>query len=483
MAAIIHRIPQEIVDNITELLPIADLKNSRFISPSWNSDYTRRCLYRTVILRMNFLSYRKLQAIAQHSQFCEYVEYIIYDLRAVEADPFNQSLTRWKKKIAGAGLGLQRQENIMLMKQLSVVRVEKCHRNFCQYIDGQELFESFEDEAQMFSFQYRLPNLKGIEYSYRKSDTYFRIELPNLDSLPPLARWMLVEPDALMGESKAEEHFWQWINSVDHDKLKELCLTDIKAHHFRSQYFANATYCQFVQSLERLCIRITRHSCIEDYSGLVHILGLTHDLKQLDLSFGVSQGRRGAYFYMGLQELVKSDKQWGQLTTLSLDGFSTSEEYIRHLLLRLAPSLHSLSLANITFKKRVMPGTVASQDGGAVQFLNGGNGSQGSWVKLVIFLHNEMKLKSVSFQGLLCSPWDDCWAVADQMSGDCLKDRVQQYAAAARYPDAKLPFRTISRPEKMTPVGRGGARRRGRRMGNARLVVEDDESWQSVKLR
>ena len=169
MPANIHQIPQEVVDSIIELLPVADLKNSRFISPSWNSDYARRCLFRTVVLRMNLLSYQKLQTIARHKPFGTYIEYIIYDLRTVEVNPADQGLTRWKKNIAGTGLGLQRQAITRLVKQCSVGQVEMCHRNFCRYIDGQELVESVQDETLIFAtLLYDLPNLKGVEYSYRK---------------------------------------------------------------------------------------------------------------------------------------------------------------------------------------------------------------------------------------------------------------------------------------------------------------------------
>jgi hypothetical protein len=195
---------------------------------------------------------------------------------------------------------------------------------------------------------------------------------------------------------------------------------------------------------------------------------------------------------MGLQNFIKGDKQWGQLKMLSLDGFSTSEEYLQHLLLRLAPSLQTLSLANITFQKQVAPDPVASPSGDPVQFSSGGDGGHGSWIKLVIFLHSEMKLTSVSFRGRLYSPWDESWEVADHRSGDCLKNRVERYAAAARYPDAEFPFRMTYRPKETSKVrvkARGGARGKGKRRWKARLVAawslvaEADESWQIVELK
>jgi len=118
---------------------------------------------------MNLLSYQKLQTIARHKPFGTYIEYIIYDLRTVEVNPADQGLTRWKKNIAGTGLGLQRRAITGLVKQCSVGQVEMCHRNFCRYIDGQELVESVQDETLIFAtLLYDLPNLKGVEYSYRK---------------------------------------------------------------------------------------------------------------------------------------------------------------------------------------------------------------------------------------------------------------------------------------------------------------------------
>jgi len=101
MSADIHQIPKELVDSIAELLPVADLKNSRFISPTWNSKYTRCCLFKTVVLRMNLLSYRKLRAITRDSTLRKYVEYIIYDFRTVQVTAADEGLTRWGKNIAG----------------------------------------------------------------------------------------------------------------------------------------------------------------------------------------------------------------------------------------------------------------------------------------------------------------------------------------------------------------------------------------------
>jgi hypothetical protein len=497
MRANIPPLPQELVDSITRLLPIADLKNSRFISRAWNSDYARRYLFKTVVLRMNLLSYHKLQALARHSTFSTYIKYIIYDLRTVQADTADESLTGWQENIAGVGLGLRQPAIKELIWQCSQDQVETCHRNFCRYIDGQEWFKNdFVDEKQILDkIIPRLPNLRGIEYSYQGKAMDDCLRAPKFASLGPIAQWMLVEPDACIGEELAETHFWRWGSSITRSRMaspksspiKELCLKDFKAHPW--QHLVADTVVTnwklFLPLLERLSISTTKYSDTEDYKGLVNMLEWTRNLKLLDLSFGVMQKGRVS-LSMELHKFIKKEKRWNQLTTLSLDGFATSEEYLRHLLRRLAPSLHTLSLANIKFRTDADPTQQHNP------FLRIERSSvHGSWVNLVIFLHQHMKLIFVSFQGWLLSSWDENWVVAGQRSGDCLKTRVERYAAAARYPMSEFPFK----PKAASKV-RVIARMKTNSKGKERVrkpaedtvlyrgcpwAVEDDESWRFEK--
>jgi len=507
----IHQIPQELVDSIIKLLSRADLKNSRFISRAWNSDYARRCLFKTIILRPNILSYNKLRAILRVKAYRKYIEYIIYDLRTLKLNPGDEGLTRWKENIAGTGLGLQRRAITELVQQCSLDQVEMCHRNYCQYIDGQESIQNFEDEHRILgTVRDVLPNLKGLEYSYQKNPMYQSLQVLNLASLGPMAQWMLVEPDAVMGEEKAERRFWYLINSLimgRRDSIKEFRLTDFKAHSLQRLTGPRTIphYKQFLPLLERLFLRTTKYSDAEEYNELIDMLKVTCNLKQLELSFGVMEKEHGVSLSMELHKFVKGDNQWNKLTTLSLDGFTTSEEYLQHLLRRLAPSLDTLSLANISLQKQAPsypatpPSGAAKLFSGPVKFTSGGTGGHGSWIKLVIFLHNEMKLTSVSFQGRLYSPWDESWEVAGHRSGNCLKNRVERYAAAARHPMAEFPFRRAFRSkEGMSEVrvkGRGEAAGKGQWRGKVRglleeermypaysSVVEDDESWRVMKL-
>jgi hypothetical protein len=494
MPAKINTLPPELMYNIIKWLPVLDVKNATLVSRAW-ATAGQRCLFRTVVLRMNLLSYYKLREILRHSTFGKYIQYIIYDLRTVQGNAADEGLTRWKKNIAGSGLGLPRRTIKELLKQLSPEQVEIRHRNFCRYLDNQESIKEFKDEVEiLYLILKRLPNLKGLEYSYQQKAMDDSLQAPNFASLGPMAQWMLVEPDTCMGEATAEKRFLLWSNFIARSRtlgpkgspIKELCLKDFKVQGWRT--FAGEPllrgHKQFLALLERLFI--TAKSLEQkDYDGFLYLLDQTRNLKLLDLTCGVLGNGDLGSLKINLRGLINEKKQWSQLTTLSLDGFVTSEEYLRHLLRRLAPSLRTLSLANIKFQRHTPLCQNVSQSTPIIQC----SCAQGSWINFIIFLHKYMKLTSVSLQGRLSNSWSESWIVARYRSGDCLKNRVECYGASASCSVSEFPFRPKATKEvrvkaRMKAKGKvtGSAEEEAILYRGCPWAVEDDESWRFGEL-
>lgn len=482
MSASISHIPPEIVKVICKLLPVSALKTSRFISGMWNEE-APCCLYETVVLRLNHHSYSNLQNIARHARFYAYVRYIIYDLRTVPRKEANEDVFDWYRRTAGSGLGFPQRTIRDLLDKLSRDQINDCYSEYCQYLYNQSVLMDFDREIQMLDTIFvnlGLPSLVGLEYSYRRNTVDNSFEVPELASLSQMGRKMLVEADTCIGHTAAERRFWIWslliarrlIGSkstgefdckVDSDTvlpIKQLTLVNFKLGRWQSyavEPYSVQQYEQVLQLLEGLSVTM-EGSDHEDYTSLNYLIEQTQELKSLSLT---------STSYWDICTIIR-EKHLDRLATLSLDSFAISDNALfRQLLQRHRLSLRSLSLANINFEPPDAP---------EAQVLCNSD----FWIGFVAFLHDHMKLTRVSFAGWFSNSSRESWVVASCGSEDCLKNRVERYAAAASRPEAPFPFRprVIAKEKAEARLTVDNA---GLYLGSS-STIDDDESWRYVKL-
>ena len=110
--------------------------------------------------------------------------------------------------------------------------------------------------------------------------------------------------------------------------------------------------------------------------------------------------------------ILFGSQQWAGLRSLSLEHLRMTGLELRDLLSRHASSLRSLELHSVKLDPEVD--------------VEGGERTT-SWLDMIEFLRHDMLLTSVNISGLLCNGRNEAWRVAETLTEETLKWRIQEY--------------------------------------------------------
>jgi hypothetical protein len=178
------------------------------------------------------------------------------------------------------------------------------------------------------------------------------------------------------------------------------------------------------------------NSVPEDVSQLANFIGRARSLRLLHLSFGRTiEGYQSSGIIIHLSRVIDDSMSWEHLEMLSLRAIATSELCLRSLLKRQSSSLRRLELSWIILEDSTTPA----------------DDKKGSWISIIQFLHDELSLEKVHFDGHLKagtidteSPWSEDWRTQSEAqaineksfpglyprlrySEDCLKYRIERF--------------------------------------------------------
>jgi len=225
----------------------------------------------------------------------------------------------------------------------------------------------------------KLPGLAGIRCGAIKMyyDTYY--QAPSIESMSMTAQQILCQPQYKHGIYQAQFHsldlFKLACDSGYVPHLSELSLSCITLKSWDNQAASFMKKYENLPALKTLSLELSTHQSSANHTfNLAKMITRCRALQSLRLSFTTVE--------IHLSSLINKVQYWEHLTELSLHAIETTEDYLRHILLRHASTLRSFELSNTTFTySRVK------------------NQPCGSFVDFFQFLNQSMTLEYAEFEG------------------------------------------------------------------------------------
>lgn len=429
-------------------------------------------LFQTIHLKVNLKSFARLQKISCHPEFKQHVRTISYDGRRLfdlGSKAFEENLDGWIHRHACSGLGLN---SVSLERNLvasfSTDQLKVYHRNFLEYVQGQRLIKTRDNEKVMLLEAIRrLPGLTGIVYYTKSRDLHQTISAFDPSKMSYVARETLVEPyeTAFVDEC----HFWSLFDAA----------TSIHLANFRVLKGSNLGFDAWIRGVLKYEDRFKRLNSLEtlevefvfqrlagkqsDVRALARLLSNCSSLRNLRISFHTLMLNRlanlGTTSANDLITIIPEGYCWKYLSRLSLQAISTTQAELEDLLLRHASTLRFLELRDILFQPD----------------------SPSSWISTFNSMRKRLKLRHVKFSGSLFNGRFENWRIPDDHKDDnlvfpksCIRTQVENYVTnqSTFFPFSPFP------DEKGVTVGSEWQRRQWSMVG---LVWDDtDTSWTAV---
>lgn len=472
---------------IAKYLPGTDLRTLRFVSKDVESAATAT-LFSTVYLNLTADSFRVLLDISRHPVLSKLVRKISYDGRYVwiRTEDYHGNFKAWLQQI-GTRFELWQEPVLEEFRKLSRKEQSRIFKRYRRYIQGQEYLRHGDHEKALLVLALAsFPSLNRITYHEpegRSPGLDYELDLSNMSSTV-----QQIFCEAKCDDLKGSNHFWNIVeaSAMTHARLSVLRgkhldllrwldraakpsvfrplpedhIMDLEAIHNTDIVQSRSEGRDEISSedgkegfdtpadtglrinclskLQNLSLEFTQEADIyeESLTTLARLLKQVPDLHRLRISF---DWLPSAYRVCvpRLPKVIDISVTWTRLHHLSLQAMVTSSNDLQWLLKRHSTTLRSLHLAHMTFSRPVS-----------------GTELQSSWISFFQFLHDELSLDRVRFDGKLMNGFDEAWCTFDwgddafneyktgkiqPYDQNCLRYRIERYVTRA----GSCPFRAV----------------------------------------
>jgi len=468
-------LPTELITEIHSYLSYADLKAVRLVSKAVSAPASRE-LFRVILVKVNMTSFRSLSEISKHEELSNYVRTVRYSGKMLpnhgdlDDDPDNPHFDFWVDDFerwleGGVGHGISAD----LADQFDQDQLEFYHWNYSCYCRGQYRILAGDNHVRRLTNAFKsFKNLAGVSYERNRYNK--AIEGPiTLAKLSSVGQHTLMEPDSESGVPYQAQQFFALLKAVRANEsinLKSLRGTGLEINSFNA-YPGGTALLDALTSLSRLTLHFSRAHFVDgDGRKIARLIGRAPLLESLQLSFEFSTFET-TEDVIKLEELLDKGSHWKALKTLKLQAMATDPEILTQLLHRHAPTLRSLELGHIDLRP-----------------LGGYNAAPAeSWVTIIQFLQENLKLDHVRFHGNFSNRQNEGWVTYDEATKhsrllrstpaasmvrykqDCLRYRIEQYITRG----GVSPFTARSPPGMDYPLDD--------EYHGLNWIYEEDESW------
>jgi len=469
-------LPTELITEILSYLEYADLKAVRLVSKDVSAPASRE-LFRVILVKVNMTSFRSLYEISKHAELSNYVRIVRYSGKMLPNrgdlgdDPDSSMHYCWADDFedwleGGAGYGISAD----LADQFDQDQLEFYHWNYSCYCRGQSRILTGDNHVRRLIHAFKsFEHLAGVSYERNRYNK--AIEGPiTLAKLSSIGQQTLMEPDSESGAQYQAQQFFALLKAVRANEsidLKSLRGTGLEINSFNA-YPGGTALLDALTSLSRLTLHFSRaHFADGDGRKIARLIGRAPLLESLQLSFEFTTFETTEDDVIKLEDLLDKGSHWKALKTLKLQAMATDPQILTQLLHRHAPTLRSLELGHIDL--RPFGGYSAAP--------------AESWVTIIQFLQQNLKLDHVRFHGNFSNRQDEGWVTYDEATKhsrllrntpaasmvrykhDCLRYRIEEYITRG----GVFPF--TARPVPMTHYSQDDE------YHGLNWTYEEDESW------
>ena len=402
--ASIETTPQELLQLICKYLARPDSKSSRLVSREFNHA-AEVSLYRQIFLRRNMDSFCKFRMIASQPHLAKLVRALTYSGKMLHHGDGEITFNRWYEDMICQGLTPPNtiRDFEILRQQFTPRELQDCYQNFCRYYHSEELMQKFDTEGEDLIMLFdKLSQIQEVRF-----DSYDNPLTPmypcSLDHFSSVGREMLVEPAHWSGDQYHVGQFTALLAAAHKNdrRLGTIKGLDLQWEVFQQSDEILAMMGASISHCEHLVLNVTWHRRIENEEAQVAwMISNALRLRVLELDFGwipVCFGILPTQAMTKLSRLFVHRTHWPHLTALKLQGISGSEVDLKELLLAHATTLRSLELTHMRLEPHKFQGIVR----------------HGSWVRLILFLHDSLDLENICFQGRFTNQWNETWLAGD----------------------------------------------------------------------
>ena len=390
-------VPQEILQLICKHLERSDLKNVRLACKPL-SEAANVSLFRYIYLRRNMDSFCRLRMVASTPHLAKLVKGITYSGKMLDSkddytDPFHWRYTHFTQ-------GWLSQDLDGLRMSCPKADLHRYYSKWCGHLHSQRLMQRFDiEEKELDDAFSKLPQLEEICFGPASGYLADRGEPSVCEPFSSLGREMLVEPQHCNGLEYHERQFTAMMTAAYKNKNR---LKVIRALNVPRRTFKH--HPEVSNMMRTNMIHCERFSVVLDHPldrvwGEIQIASMLHiarKLQAIELTFDRIPFNREGYT-QDLSQVLDRRSHWTNLTTLLLDGFTTSERRLKALLASHATSLQSLDLARISLSRLLPKGRLL----------------YGSWVRVILFLRETLDLHRMHFRGYFTNQGYENWQVRD----------------------------------------------------------------------
>lgn len=422
--------PAEVVQMICTGLSTADLKSMRLVCRKL-SHMVAPSLYRSILLKPNVGSFRRMQSIAAHPRFRNYVKTLVYS--GIMLQPLGKYSMSEKGYRKANGQGSSAEAYSYAIEEFKESFTDHLfadpHRKYC---DGEWRKRTPKilgrEYAYLVNSMRSLPRLEEVCYDSGEHCSSPSHDGPiGLNNLTSIGRDVLVEPIPTGGHKCRIEQPTLLLSAA---YTAQKNVTSIRASIVPLAAFEQLDHIYIaLTEVTRACQIFSLQTSFDPFhrigeSVLSSMLANAPLLHTLELSFGRLSDDYSPGI-VGLKGLFDQRKHWPNLKRLQLQGMYAIESLLMEVLTLHASTLRSLRLGDIRLREHER---LPSAD------------NYGSWVSIIQFLQSSMGLQHMSFEGTLSNGWDEAWCIRDPDQGKvwntsmqesavglCLKHRVERF--------------------------------------------------------
>ncbi|EPE31806.1 Ankyrin repeat-containing protein [Glarea lozoyensis ATCC 20868] len=436
----------EILLEVFSLLSRHELKIIRLVSHAWKNS-AQVLLFENVNLKLTRESFKRLQNIAHHEELSKYVRKITYDAKLLisgDLDEFLRTVTfvSWIRVKATAHVGFSHEKQHEYFSQTTQAKLETRYHNYRRYVKSQEYLcrnGNANERTILADVCSKLPRLVNIFYNMNNEIDDGVLDKPLFAS--GASFWILLQTACLSRHTQPlrtisgrfnsygmTDNHW-FVHCRDWDALKE----------WNKACGSFSDPSNAISALHNLTLEFEYgrpNSAPEDVSQVAGLISRAKSLRLLHLSFGRTiEGYQSSSIIVHLSRVIDDCMYWEHLEMLSLQAIATSEKSLKSLLKRQSSSLRRLELSWI-----ILEDSADSADD-----------KKCSWISVIEFLHNELSLENIKFDGHLKAgiidtefPWSEDWRTQSEAqaineksfpglstrlyySEDCLKYRIERF--------------------------------------------------------
>lgn len=417
-------IPQEILQMICKSMDRSDLKNARLVCKELNNA-AEIPLFHHIYLRRNMDSFCRLRMIVSTPYLAKLVKGIVYSGQMVPGSDEHMDIDTWRHSLFGQSLDSCLEEaSRELLESCTRDDIDRYYSNWCAHLHSQRLMQRYDIEGRDLEYAFsKLPQLEEICFGSDDGDQRF-IELTEPEQFCSLGREMFVEPDLFSGSDYHIGQFTAMMAAAHRNKknLKVIKALDLNWEAFQQDHEVLA----MMTANMRLCehFAFIAYGPFERNDRELQIDSLFRNaphLRTVELNL-FACGYKISEKTIDLSRVFLQQCQWPNLESLQLQALSTSEIRFKKFLAAHATSLTSLDLSNIVLRPHEVDEKL----------------HRGSWVKMIQFFRQSLKLREMRFLRILSNEGNENWSIktpteaywlSESSDRDkvTIKERVERY--------------------------------------------------------